>query len=290
MSTDQNRQSAALTSGQILHLQQLQIRRFLCLAVLAKAKSEYLDLLALTYFYGARYYDPRVSVWISADPALGEYMPKQEQNAKHDSKTATVNGQDIAKLPGRGGVFTTTNVNLYQYAGLNPLTFVDADGEEVRAFLSLSKNTLTLIDFDTKQKIIVQAFSGGHVDRKTNKIASPGTGEEIPAPKGEYFIIDNPNVKPGTEDWFGLAKNDERIDDYTMEGSNERSGIRLHKGSISHGCATVCGTQPQANKKWSAIKQMLQNTKKGSVDFTKGPHWWNPTDKVQSYGTLEIVE
>jgi RHS repeat-associated protein len=27
------------------------------------------------YYYGARYYDPRTSVWASADPALGDYLP-----------------------------------------------------------------------------------------------------------------------------------------------------------------------------------------------------------------------
>ena len=27
-----------------------------------------------TYF-GARYYDPQMSTWISTDPALGEYLP-----------------------------------------------------------------------------------------------------------------------------------------------------------------------------------------------------------------------
>ena len=29
------------------------------------------------YYFGARYYDPRTSVWQSADPILGKYLPKR---------------------------------------------------------------------------------------------------------------------------------------------------------------------------------------------------------------------
>jgi len=35
-----------------------------------------LDQDTQLYYYGARYYDPRTSVWESADPILGEYLPK----------------------------------------------------------------------------------------------------------------------------------------------------------------------------------------------------------------------
>lgn len=60
------------------------------------------------YYYGARYLDPKYSRWISADPALGEYM----------------SGADI----GCGGIYNHVNFNLYHYAGNNPIRYIDPDG------------------------------------------------------------------------------------------------------------------------------------------------------------------
>ena len=58
------------------------------------------------YYYGARYYDPRTSVWSSVDPVLGRYL----------------NGQ------AGGGVYRSTNLGLYTYTSLNPIKYRDPDG------------------------------------------------------------------------------------------------------------------------------------------------------------------
>ena len=70
------------------------------------------------YYFGARYYDQRTSVWASVDPILDKYLP-------------TGNKEKDGKLPGMGGVFNTTNLNLYHYAGLNPVKYLDPDGRVV---------------------------------------------------------------------------------------------------------------------------------------------------------------
>ena len=58
------------------------------------------------YYFGARYYDPRTSVWQSADPILASYMGGKPN----------------------GGVFDPANLNLYGYVLQSPVRLVDPNG------------------------------------------------------------------------------------------------------------------------------------------------------------------
>lgn len=60
------------------------------------------------YYFSVRNLGPKLAVWVSADPAIAKYLP-----AKKDEK-----------LPGMGGVFNSDNLNVYHYAGLNPVELV----------------------------------------------------------------------------------------------------------------------------------------------------------------------
>jgi len=68
--------------------------------------SKELDEETGLYYYGARYYDPRTSVWESPDPALPAYLS--------------------GKL--NGGVFNPANLSMYTYAMDNPVKFTDPTG------------------------------------------------------------------------------------------------------------------------------------------------------------------
>jgi RHS repeat-associated protein len=57
------------------------------------------------YYFGARYYDPQTSLWISVDPILGTYL------------------EAVGK-----GQANSMNFALYAYGGQNPVRMIDPDG------------------------------------------------------------------------------------------------------------------------------------------------------------------
>ncbi|MFC4686025.1 RHS repeat-associated core domain-containing protein [Epilithonimonas pallida] len=81
-----------------------------------KYNGKELDDATQLYYYGARYYDPNTSVWLSVDP-LAIYHPVMETEFYGD-------GQH------NGGVFNSGNLNAYIYCYQNPVIFVDPNGKQ----------------------------------------------------------------------------------------------------------------------------------------------------------------
>lgn len=77
----------------------------------------FLLILSFPSILYSRYYDPKLGRWIRPDPILDKYLPVGDK--KHDQN-----------LPGMGGIYNSTNINMYTYSGNNPVTFFDPDGNE----------------------------------------------------------------------------------------------------------------------------------------------------------------
>ncbi|SHK57507.1 RHS repeat domain-containing protein [Epilithonimonas mollis] len=76
-------------------------------------------LCCRNYYYGARYYDPNKSIWLSVDP-LAVYNPVMETEFYGDGEH-------------NGGVFNSFNNNSYIYCYQNPILLVDPNGKQTMA-------------------------------------------------------------------------------------------------------------------------------------------------------------
>lgn len=68
------------------------------------------------YYYGARYYNPRLSIWYGIDP-LAVYNPIMESEFYGDGEH-------------NGGVFYWANLNPYIYTYQNPIIYTDPNGKQ----------------------------------------------------------------------------------------------------------------------------------------------------------------
>jgi len=92
--------------------------------------SQELDPETGLYYFGARYYDPRTSVWQSADPAFGKYLPTSGDKVSLGFQ-AQPDWYFTLNLPGHGGIYNSPNLGLYTYTRNNPLRLVDPNGRLV---------------------------------------------------------------------------------------------------------------------------------------------------------------
>ncbi len=81
-----------------------------------KFNAKELDRETGLYYYGARYYNPRASIWYGVDP-LAVYNPAMETQFYGDGEH-------------NGGVFYWGNLNPYIYTYQNPIKYIDPNGKQ----------------------------------------------------------------------------------------------------------------------------------------------------------------
>jgi hypothetical protein len=93
-------------------------------------------------------------MWLSADPAMGEYIPRAPID--DDAKKHNQN------LPGMGGVYNYVNLHVYHYAGNNPIKLVDPDGRNPFDYSDINALTYNYYDKQIKRGLSLPGISIGN--------------------------------------------------------------------------------------------------------------------------------
>ena len=129
------------------------------------------------YYFGARYYDPRTSVWQSGDPVLGKYL----------------NGA-------AGGVYESSNLALYTYGRNNPIIFKDPDGNIVPIVMAaIWAGGAAITAYDTYQTYKQEGAKGAAIALGKDAAITAATGGA--AKVALKFVPDS--VKRSASNWVG---------------------------------------------------------------------------------------
>ena len=262
------------------------------------------------YYYGARYYDPRLSLWMSVDP-ISNYDPR--------------NGENYLDGQHNDGFYNFRNLNPYVYCYQSPITLVDPDGKQVYAVFNKASGQLKIIpniskinkrlrykfvDALTFSKLtkadmkkynygilVKGVFTGGHFEN--GQIVHNGNPKEKAISAGTYNILENKgNTNPDHALFFVLDPIDDspydKIDDRPGEINSQgekRSGYNLHPGNVSWGCVTVCRSNTlspeEREQEWHIIHNVISHTKTEKVPDNRGLHRYFPGKQIK-FGVLKV--
>ena len=208
-------------------------------------------------------------------------------------------------------------VSPYIYCIGDPIIMNDPTGEEVKVIFNRASNKLYITDLDKFKKglpikyvsakdyqiegirndkgeitynqvlVIDRVFSGGQIDNaKIVRDANNHLQKAIP--NAIYDIVDNDaDTRPSHSGWYRLDRQDKKRYNDKDDDMN-RTGYRLHLGSLSYGCVTVDNTQSDVDAIWKVVQSIFNATGTTKVPDKRGRQWLNPLSRLTRYGTLEV--
>jgi len=224
------------------------------------------------YYFGARYYDARMSRWISTDPALaeGKYFPKpNDYDTEHDFYWYILNDAS-GKLPGMGGVYNAHNLNVYCYSLNNPVKYYDPDGNVT---IAIEYNP-----FNVTGAIALQIFEGKSLLKLYTSWVTRGvnrSGQEVAIKSGyySYVVVQSKNfrgeLKPLLENGNNIETEGPNANHQNKKVANAIMIHEMNKEVIkspSHGNKEYVGSEgcqgPQGKKE---MQKFMEGKKQGDT-------------------------
>jgi hypothetical protein len=221
--------------------------------------SKELDLTEM-YYFGARYYDPKISLWISPDPILGKYLDdvgKAKQNNDKNSVFTAENG-------GMDGALNSKNLALYSYASQNPVIMFDPDGE-VAVGYQVRQNDQSFLVIVENHDGKIKTYSYNLTENAP--LYSPKTGEKYGS---------GAKLPPKQFEWKGREKgNTAKLPSgyplYTTEGAGPdsfetdngtiRTDTGIHAGNNSEACPLLGPKSNLTDKQKAEIQGIYDRNK-----------------------------
>ena len=175
-------------------------------------------------YYGASYYDARVSNWLSVDP-IALYDPVKED-------------EHYIKGEHNGGYFNPRNTSVYGYCYQSPVTYIDPNGKQIMVGLEMAKKAVKYIipSKNTDGKIEVDNTAQG----LTHYYTGNGSNVEL-GTNTKRSIQSNPDVKALTDI---VKKGGGEFKDFNVDSKSDRFGVdfegdSFHLGSMSLSWETI---------------------------------------------------